>query len=52
MQGLDEKMNDMIQGLIIVGSELREPVVSYNPVFDPQNSNLSIENRVKREVHL
>ena len=51
MQGLDEKMNDMIQGLIIVGSELREPVVSYNPVFGPQNSLLSLENRINWEVN-
>lgn len=47
MQGLDEKMNDKIQGLIILGSELREPVVSYNPVFDPPNSILSLENSLK-----
>jgi len=50
MQGLEEKMNVKIQGLIILGSELREPVVSYNPVFDPPNSILSLENSVKWEV--
>jgi hypothetical protein len=27
--------------------DLKEPVVSYSPVFDPQNSLLSRENRVK-----
>jgi preprotein translocase subunit SecA len=26
--------------------EIREPVVSYNPVLDPQNSLLSLENSV------
>ena len=51
MQGLEEKMNVKIQGLIILGSELREPVVSYNPVSDPQNSLLSLENSVKWEVN-
>ena len=31
--------------------ELREPVASYNPVFDPQNSSLSLENSVKWEAN-
>jgi REP element-mobilizing transposase RayT len=31
--------------------ELREPVVSYNPVFDPQNSLLSLKNSVKWGVN-
>lgn len=31
--------------------ELREPVASYNPVFDPKNSVLSLENTVKWETN-
>lgn len=50
MQVLEEKGNVKKQGLIILGSELREPVVSYNTVLGPQNSLLSLENSVKWEV--
>ena len=31
--------------------ELREPIVSCNPVFDPQNSIISLENSVKWDVY-
>jgi hypothetical protein len=31
--------------------ELREPLVSYNPVFDTQICILSLENRVKWDVN-
>jgi len=50
MQVLEEKGNVKKQGLIILGSEQREPVVSYNTVLGPQNSLLSLENSVKWEV--
>jgi len=47
MQGLEADMNAKIQGLIILGFKLREPVVSYSHVFDPQNRMLILDNNLK-----
>jgi len=50
MLGLEENINGKIQGLIILGFELREPVVSYSPVFDPPKQRVKPRKQPEMEV--